>query len=213
MTDGITLTLSETQALCAKAMRGAGHPWALADEAGRAAAWLAGHGLPGATLILRLAQGPAGAAPEPAVGHWASPGPLCPVRAGVALADHARLPEGPRGPGLRLGRVVHPGLLLPFAALTARLAGTGLALHFGADPLLIGAGGTLSGPAAGLCAMTGADLTLAPAVVPEGKAPRVPLPNVPATVWQALERLALRTTVPPSATSRGGAGAAGSDND
>ncbi len=209
----LALTLSETQALCAKAVRGAGYPWGLADEAGRAAAWLAARGLPGAALILGWATGPALSAPVPAVGDWSGAGPLCPIRAGIALADHACLPEGPTGAVLRLDRMAWPGLLLPFVATSARIAGTGLALRTAGHELFLGTAGTLAGPTLPLCDMAMADVLIAPSEVQHVVASEAALPMVPAKVWQALEQLALGSTVPPSATSRSGAGASGSDND
>ncbi len=129
----------------------------------------------------------------------------------MALADHACLPEGPRG-ALRLGRVAWPGLLLPFVATSARLAGIGLSVRAEALEVLFGAAGAMAGDAGRLCAMRGAEVRIAPTDArPEGV--EKPLPPVPALVWQALEQMALGSTVPPSATSRSGAGASGSDND
>ena len=44
-------SLSEIDAQCKKATRGAGFEWGHAEEAGKAARWLAKHELPGAALL------------------------------------------------------------------------------------------------------------------------------------------------------------------
>jgi hypothetical protein len=216
----VCLSLSEINALCFKAARGAGLTWGEAEEAGWAAAWLTRAGLAGPSILLHWVQDCATLArPLPAPGHWQAPtGPLCPLRAGLALADFAALPEGPGAGGLRIDAVAHPRLILPFVARAA----TRLDL-----PLRIGWGGT---QLALRPAETG-PITLPPGQEHEAPAdlriatqdrrdtdaiPTVysmPAQGIARTDWQALDALALRVTVPPSDASRAGAGAAGDDND
>jgi hypothetical protein len=55
--------------------------------------------------------------------------------------------------------------------------------------------------------------TAATAAAPATRDAALPLRPIALADWQALDALALRVTVPPSAQSRAGAGAAGDDND
>ena len=135
----MNLSLNELESLCRKAARGAGFGWGAAEEAGRAARWLASFGLPGPDLLLaRLARfdGPGeggrpcgggnlpvqALSPRSLDGDWRSAGDtLCPIHAGAALSDTAeRVAE--RGE-LTLHEVLCPLLLAPFAALVARQVG------------------------------------------------------------------------------------------
>ena len=90
------LSLGEAEALAREAARGAGLPWGLAEEAGRAARALCAADLPGLdALALRLLVG----------------GP-CPIRAGCRASDAGEVPK--------VLDVAVPLLLLPFLApLTA----------------------------------------------------------------------------------------------
>ena len=133
----IHLSLSEIEALCFKAARGAGLSWGEAEEAGWAAAWLARAGLSGPDLLLAwLNDLGALKRPVPAPGHWRAPAaPLCPLRTGIALADHAGLAEGPGHAPLCVQTVARPPLVLPFVARAAEIAGEishGFALEFAA---------------------------------------------------------------------------------
>lgn len=202
------LTLGEIEALCQKAARGAGVDWGLAEEAGRAARALAAAGLPGPeALAAALAAGP-GAAPRVARGRWTGAGPLCPLRTGAALADFALLPEGP-ATGLALTPVRAPLLLLPFAALAAARWRGELRVDWGAGAGLAGSGG-LRARGALLAPVAAVRIGAAPA--PPGAPPETGR-EIAAEARAVLEALALATTVPASAASRTGAGAATNDND
>ncbi|GAW36799.1 hypothetical protein RA2_03874 [Roseovarius sp. A-2] len=217
----VCLSLSEINALCVKAARGSGLSWGEAEEAGWAAVWLTRAGLAGPSIVLNWLRDCAMLArPLPATGHWkATSGPLCPLRAGLALTDHAGLPEGPGPDGLHIDTVAHPRLILPFVARAA----TRLDL-----PLRIGwAGAEITLRPAG----TGGPLTLPPGQPDETPADlridtpdrrdtdaiptvySVPAQGIALTDWRALDALALRVTAPPSDASRARAGAAGDDND
>lgn len=124
-------SLSEVQALAAKAARGSGYDWGLADEAGVAVRWLCAAGLDGcgalAGLLGSLAESPddgktfgSGTPGPPGVADsaWVSEtGRLCPIRAGAALSDFAFL-LGRRG--LTMTAVAWPLLLLPFVSAASR---------------------------------------------------------------------------------------------
>ncbi len=107
-----------------QAARGAGLPWGLADEAGRAVRELCAAGVDGcAALAHLLGDLRARRHHSPAPAHlldrvWAAPGgALCPIRTGTALSDMARaLPPD----GVGLVGVIRPILILPFAVDVAR---------------------------------------------------------------------------------------------
>jgi hypothetical protein len=214
----LRLSLGELEAAARKAARGAGYPWGLAEEAGRAARALAGIGLDGADLLARLlaevAQRPhQPLAPAHLDGIWtAAAGPLCPIRTGAVLCDLARaLPEG----GMALSRVLVPGLVLPFAADAARLRDAPVTLSWRGGIVGIGpeglprASGILK-----LAEVAEADLflhpggTALPAALPWTRACAAP------SAWQALQALAQRTYAPATEASRlTGAGAGAGDTD
>jgi hypothetical protein len=120
-----TLSFGEIGALARQAARGAGLPWDLADEAGRAVRLLCAAGIDGAAALaellteVRVRRDPRLAPVRVQDRVWAAPGgALCPIRSGAALSDAARLMP-PDGVGL-VGVLV-PVLILPFAADVARV--------------------------------------------------------------------------------------------
>lgn len=213
----VILSRNETESLALKAARGAGLSWGLAEEAGAAAGWLAAQGLDGLPTLLTLLSTPDRALPVPAPGHWTGTtgAPLCPIETGAALLDRARLPDGPFAGTLHLGPVACPLLLLPFLARATTLAARPLRLMLPEAALAILAQGQVDvEEAARLLGTTTLALSLAPAKdAPSPPALSAALPAIAPTCLAALESLALATTVPASATSRGGAGSDGSDND
>ena len=123
MTD--SLSFGEIEALGRRAARGAGLPWGLAEEAGRAVRILCAAGLDGAAALAGLlaeirARRDPRLAPVRALDRvWrAEGGALCPIRAGASLSDMARLMP-PDGVGME--GVLVPVLILPFAADVARM--------------------------------------------------------------------------------------------
>lgn len=216
----VRLSLSEINALCFKAARGAGLGWGEAEEAGWAAAWLSRAGLSGPKIILEwLADAATLARPAPSPDRWAARAHAhCPLRTGAALADFAGLPEGPGDGALIVERVAHPLVTLPFVARATGRLDLGLSIGWADFEVLLDAAGRMSA-----FAMPERDhreatvITIAPKHDP---APPGATRHEAATVtavalgdWQALDALALRITVPPSPQSRAGAGAAGDDND
>jgi hypothetical protein len=79
----IELSRNEVEALAAKASRGAGYSWGLADDIGRAARLLAGEGADWSASLLALLERAPGLAP-PGAREGA---PLCPVRMAAYLND------------------------------------------------------------------------------------------------------------------------------
>lgn len=118
----MTLSLNEADALAKKATRGAGYPWGIAEEAGKAVRWLCRNGVDGCASLGRMLEqldacDLGDVIPDVSGEVWsARGGPLCPLAAGTALSDMA--------PALRHGAVtmdalVEPMLVLPFAATAA----------------------------------------------------------------------------------------------
>lgn len=218
--DRVRLSLSEINALCFRAARGAGLEWGEAEEAGWAASWLSGHGLSGPSIILAwLDAAPALARPCPAPGHWAAASaPHCPLRCGIALADFAGLAEGPGAHALTLEQVAHPLIVLPFVARAATRVGASLRVQGLQHAIVLSAADmTTRGDLTGINDSATADLAITAVAAPQdatdAQAAPVPIRGITRADWRALDGLALRMTVPSSDQSRAGAGAAGSDND
>lgn len=118
----MTFSLNEIEALAKKAARGAGYPWGIAEETGKAVRWLCAAGVDGCSALAKYlidCDGDDLSVRAPKQGNtWTSIADrLCPLLAGAALSDLAdTLHEG----DLRLESVAHPILLAPFAGLSAQ---------------------------------------------------------------------------------------------
>lgn len=97
----IELSFNEVETLSAKAARGAGFSWGLAEDIGRAARALATEGHDWGSAVLSLVENARSfEAPDPMrAARWcqgegdgepdvATGGPLCPVKTGALLLDH-----------------------------------------------------------------------------------------------------------------------------
>lgn len=210
-------SLNEAESMVRKAFRGAGYHWGEAEEAGKAAVWLARRGLPAIDPILTVldaAQGSASALKPVIAGEaWRGrDGKLCPVLAGIALADGA-VALTPRSTP-RFERLLSPILLLPFVAAAAEASGFTLTLDWPQGMAVVEPRGVIV-DGEGLLT---ADVTLH---VVSGDVPQAPVLAASARVldadpaqWDALNRYAVRTHVPASEHSRtAGAGAGLADND
>ena len=193
----IELSFFEWRAQVAKAARGSGRSWGLAEEAGWAAEWLVRRGLPAAGWV----------------GAWLhnGGGGACPVAFGASLSDRCAGDTASRLPVLPAELPV-PGLLLPFMWRCA--AGReAIALHGpeGLAARVDAADEVTFGPAWGGVARgwTLRSETVNPPVH-AGPEPRL---VVTVAMMQTLADLAMRTTVPASETSRADAGASTGDND
>lgn len=114
----MTWSLNEIEALARKAARGSGYSWGVAEEAGAAVRWLEARGLSGTGALCHLLNARAGA-PD---------GACCSLSAGIALTDAGEMPALP---GLRIGPVLSPMLLLPFVAWLADKAKQRISLRCG----------------------------------------------------------------------------------
>jgi hypothetical protein len=132
----------------------------------------------------------------------------------MALADFARLPEGPSAEPVVCVAVVHPLLIVPFAARMATSLDWSMRLSWADVEVCLepGLASLIEGPVAAdepvdvmlACVNTRCAMPVWP------RFHRGDLDNVQ---YRDLTALALRTTVPTSARSQAGAGAAGGDND
>lgn len=215
-------SLNEIEAEIRKAARGAGLPWGLAEEAGKAARWLEMHGMRGAPLFAALFESYGGRLYEAIAmvsgeGLWrARGGMLCPLVAGVGLSDRAH--EIAAGRTIDMEAVSWPVLLAPFAAALSSATGAAIALRwpgvgfaFARDGVRLaadhGAMNAALAPRASCGPMTGD---------PRGRRLTPEIANMPVeeAAWSRLETFVQRTYVPASDESRlKGAGAGLLDTD
>lgn len=219
----IVCSLNEIEIYGRRAARGAGMAWGLAEEAGRAARWIAARGLPGAELLARLITVNDGRpyetmAPVIVNGQWrATAGALCPICTGAAMSD--RIDDLVPGENLFLRRMDCPLLLAPFLdyPLPSRdacfqICWTGVRILVYANGAAIScekasAYTTERAEEIGLSVVTRETLT--PTHLARNAGVKVPL-----SVWRVLDGFARRTYVAASEASRArGAGAGRSDND
>ena len=216
----MSFSLNEIETMAKRAARGAGLAWGLAEEAGKAARWLASHGFPGPALLAaeldRLnGQAYGASAPIPGREPWqARGGRLSPLFAGAALADLARdIREGRK---LWLNGTAHPLLIAPFAAAAAKLTSAPVSLSWQDLRLVLSPAGLLiEGPESTLTCTETEKLLCQTGTQQEptriGRSSHV---NVDPEAWSRLSALAQRTYAPASEASRlAGAGAGLRDND
>lgn len=207
------LSASEVEALCAKAARGAGMDWGMAEEAGRAAKWLYQSGLNGPEALLHLLERMAHLGQLAIAGsdlHSIKGGDLSPITVGTALSDFERLHADP----CQIAQVFSPVLVLPFVHQIAQATDRTLELEWRQGKLFVHPQGSCSGMMRQLEHTRAARLALGP--TGGISAPTHPIANRPVLKTQTIQRLdgfAMRTTVPATAASRANAGAGTSDND
>jgi hypothetical protein len=187
--DALDLSLNEVEQLAQKAARGAGLPWGIAEDTGRAAAWIASRVGPWAATLLALLESP-------------PPTEQSPLLLAGLLADS--------GTPVRLARVVSPLWSLPGLLATTRrpvlihLDGASVGCNPGEE-----AGATIT--AAALAAIDASALALsfaAPVALPHPLTKRLRRSPVPEGDWRRLTALAFLTYVPATERSRlTGAGA------
>ena len=221
MTAPLIWSLGEVEAHCRRAARGAGAPWGIAEEAGRAARWLAARGFPGPALVAdhlrahdRVPYGDL--APAAESGAWRAPGGrLCPLITGAAMCDRAA--EIAAGRVIETGAMAFPLLLAPQADASARQAGAAIVLLWEGAAIACGAEGPrVAGEPAALFAAEAPRVVLRRAEAPARGAPRADRGagcSVTAEVARRLEALAARTHAPETEAGRlFGAGAGPRDD-
>lgn len=216
-----SVSLNEIDGYGRRAARGAGMPWGLAEETGRATRWLCERGLPAARSLAALLACNDGLeytalAPDTGSSPWrAAGGRLCPICTGATLADRAA--SLPTLTPLQLARTTLPVFLLPFLAQAAAATGTGFELSWCGVRVRVGPGTLqlLQSDDDALLVVDTAEVVINTCDAPDEAAqPPSGAVNVDAATWASLTSFAHRTYVPASETSRErGAGAGGSDND
>lgn len=208
----MNLSLNEIEATAKRAVRGAGYPWGVAEDASKSTRWLCRNGHDGvAALAVLLDQDFACSAdhrPHATDETWRGAGDLCPLVTGAFLSDCAQsLRSGP----ITMQRVAVPLLILPFAANAALELRCCVRVEMD-----------------GHVAMTDGDNLLCADMLPElaeritvhtseavpSLRPRSAQMNPDPGSWDRLAALAHRTYAPATRESRlRGAGAGLSDND
>lgn len=216
----MSYSLNEIEALCKKAARGAGYSWGMAEEAGKAARWLASYDLAGPEhLAALLAQNDglplADFAPQNLSKVLAAySGPICPLAGGAALCDSADQLATPGG--TEMSKVMHPMLVIPFAASASVYLKRSVALYWDNVKIHISASGIrVTG------SRTDMEVSLTDALrceVSDEPALDFQTPSyrgdVSLAAWTALSAFAHRTYAPATEESRIlGAGAGVADND
>jgi hypothetical protein len=223
------LSLNEIEVTVRKAALGAGLPLGLAEDAGRAAAWLAARGFPMAELIFAaLAAAPAELRLEREGTRCrilAEDGP-CPVlQAGPSACDFVVAGARSGAPASVAVVLDVPMVAVAQAALASAESGLALAVETAGAPaaVLVGGEAALSAGPAGLAALRSKPIVLGIAerpMVPVGALRTNPEPasregvSVPPALWGRIQALADRTLVPATAHSHErGAGAGLIDSD
>ena len=215
----IEVTLAEIESSLRKASRACGLSWGLAEEAGKAARWLAAFNLPGPELMLQHLtnlRGPEYARFVPACDSdpWKAPGGiLCPIVTGAALADRAG--DLLAGRPVELAGTAFPLLLVATLGQAARFHATGFAVEWSDLQIeCLAHALRFDGPRLSLFAQA------APTVICRHEPNAKPglwassqAYGIDGSVWQRIETLAAETYAPATDESRAGAGAGLIDHD
>lgn len=211
----MTLSLNEVEATAKKAARGAGYPWGLAEEAGKAVRWLCAHDFDGCAALAALLQEIDGTdiadwLPLPGDTGWTAQGTrLCPIATGSAISDRATM-IGPDK--VRLEEVAQPILLAPFAAMLAQQLERNVTLSV--DDVRITTDGKTVSRAGGMFPSHAARACLGAGGEVGAPAPARQRAQPAPSAWSTLNAFAHRTYAPATEESRmKGAGAGTSDND
>ena len=216
----MNVSFNEIDVMSKRAARGAGFPWGLAEEAGKATRWLMAYGFPGLEILQDIlkyndTRHDTDEVPVANDGVWqARTGNLCPIVAGAILSDRAA--DITIEDGIKFGMMLRPIALAPFVATAARISGGVFELHWDDVTMEIGANEvSLTGACVHLknhttegvcCRRTQQAIT--------DPVKRVTECTADARVWARLNDYAHRTFAPASDASRlAGAGAGLTDND
>ncbi|MGI9482239.1 MAG: DUF3726 domain-containing protein [Hyphomicrobiales bacterium] len=216
----VDLSIGEVEGLVLKACRGSGMDWGLAEEAGRAAGWLAAHGLPGLEAFSLFLEGfepqtHKKRAPCVNENRWsAKNSTLCPVFTGAALSDVSGILE--KGRVIGLNNVSFPLILVAFAGLSAGRQGKTFIVEWPGVRVVCDAGpATVEGALQALLAREASRMRME--IGDEHVANPLQTKRrgcCSDEAFAALSKQAFKTYVPATAQSRAkGAGAGLSDND
>ena len=133
----MSLSLNQVEYTARKAVRGAGLPWGLAEDAGRAVRWLEALGLPGLSWLARvlgaLDHGRTGellVRQQPGTVWRAAGGTISPLVAGPSLADRAHLHRDDGEFELTLLDVACPELCAGYLGVASLQTGAPLAMSW-----------------------------------------------------------------------------------
>lgn len=194
-------SLSEIDAQCKKATRGAGFEWGYAEEAGKAARWLAKHELPGAALLAAYLRQYL-ESPEQFQG-------ICPIVAGATICDNggAIITQA-----VYFQQLAYPLLLLPYVAMLARERSLNVVLSWSGERVVCNATGICILEQTELGTKVARDICCEVSVnqqqVRQGQIAKRTGQFVNDVDWQVLSGLAHRTYVQATEESRLGAGPA-----
>ncbi len=217
----ITLSRNEIEALCQKAARGAGLSWGIAEEVVFSIGWLESKGIAGASELLALldiGSGPSWGLRGPTIASegWLAPTsqPICPILCGAAISDFAQRTEADCDKtSLRLPPMFRPILMLPFVAGLAASRGINIRMVCGDIVMAeVDHSGAVVSVSSAFPDVSSVTISGGEGLDPRSETKRDLLPMSPEN-YAALNRYALKTTVPASEASRAGAGAGGTDND
>ena len=194
-------SLSEIDAQCKKATRGAGFEWGHAEEAGKAARWLAKHELPGASLLAAYLPQYANA-PE----HFQG---MCPIAAGAAICDNG---DAIVTQAVYFKQLAYPLLLLPYVAMLARERSLNLVISWDGERIVCNSAGICileqSEPSTDVATDVCCEVSGNKQQVRQGQMAKRTGQFIHESDWQVLAELAHHTYVPASEASRLGAGPA-----
>lgn len=213
------LTLAETESYLRKVAQACGMTWGIAEEAGKAARWLAAFNLPGAQLMLAQLQHLAGQdyrafIPDCQLDPWqSSGGMLCPIIAGAALAD--RSAQMLQGRQFRLGRTAYPLLLAATVGQAARCHKTVFTISWAGVRLSCFENGlSIEGDREDLLLrQVDAVRCRQDNLQTAQQLPSTLAYTIDSKTWETIDALAFRTYAPATEASRAGAGAGLTDND
>lgn len=214
-------SLSEIDAQCKKAARGAGFNWGHAEEAGKSARWLAAMQLPGAALLAEYLpeflkhperfEAPllrADRVDHVVTDETVCPS-LCPIKTAACLCDEADVLSSKP---LSLGKVAYPLLLLPAVVVISQNTDLVLELSWDGVRVVCGRDGVDVLDRDQLYASEASVVTLQVFMGEEVIEQKLELGTLGQEVserdWSTLADLAHRTYVPATEESRRGAGPA-----
>jgi hypothetical protein len=210
------VSIGEVQSTVLKATRGSYMSWGMAEEAGRAVAWLETRQLPASEAAAALVEENdsipmARLSPvDPTASSIKGEGRLCPVLTGAALSD-----ANPTS-ALEILAVAHPLLLVSFVAQIGEGQSKDFRVSWAEVEIVCGVNGlTVKGERSALLKKHASAVKIK---YSSDKASAIEERQLRAEVndnaWELLERYAHRTYVPASEASRlAGAGAGLTDND
>lgn len=191
----MSLSLSEFEALCKKAIRGAGYSWGLAEDGARACRALATFDIPSGDMLAALL------AQSDGLSHTERLA-FCPLCVGAALCDI------PPSSSRDISALSQPDLLIPFLQMACVSNDTGFLLQTTTHSTQISRQSLVRS------ARTSPTASVSPCAPPSAATTRVSRITLSASTSGALLELAHRTYAPATEASRlSGAGAGLSDND